>query len=95
MSREYYLCWNYGSAPRDCVEDCVAEINDLLKSKGLYLRTYEPEETDGYDFKMIFEIEKNPITSVIPTPKNPTPTELNTYFDNCLRHWAKSQTTKK
>ena len=56
MSREYYLCWSYNSAPRDCVVDCVDEINSLLESKGIYIRTYEPEETDGYDFKMIFEL---------------------------------------
>ena len=58
--REYYLCWSYNSAPRDCVVDCVDEINDLLKSKGIYIRTYEPEEEEelgGYDFKMTFEIE--------------------------------------
>ena len=42
MNREYYLCWSYDSAPRDCVVDCVDEINDLLKSKGIHIRTYEP-----------------------------------------------------
>lgn len=60
INREYYLCWSYNSAPRDCVVDCMEEINELLKSKGIYIRTYEPddeEELGGYDFKMIFEIE--------------------------------------
>ena len=81
MSREYYLCWSYNSTPRDCVEDCVDEINDLLKSKGIYIRTYEPEETDGYDFKMIFEIE-----NIKKEPEKPK--TIEEYFDQCLRKWG-------
>ncbi len=89
MSREYYLCWSYDSAPRDCVVDCVDEINDLLKSKGIYIKTYEPEETEGYDFKMIFELSEKPKTPSIPTPQNPI--DLDAYFDSCLRHWTKKK----
>ena len=81
MSREYYLCWSYNSAPRDCVVDCVDEINELLKSKGIYIRTYEPEETDGYDFKMTFEIE-----NIKKEPEKPK--TIEEYFDQCLRKWG-------
>ena len=81
MSREYYLCWSYNSTPRDCVEDCVIEINDLLRSKGIYIRTYEPEETGGYDFKMTFEIE-----NIKKEPEKPKTTEE--HFDECLRKWG-------
>tara|TARA_Y100001938_G_C8099716_1_gene440687 strand:- start:565 stop:840 length:276 start_codon:yes stop_codon:yes gene_type:complete len=84
MSKEYYICTSYDSTPQEVVEYTVAEINYMLKSKGIYIREYEPDDTDGYDYKVIFEIDE------LATEPAKTKTKEE-HFDECLREWSKTK----